>query len=289
MNGFNYENTETKIQQGGKIVRKVSIKKGRGYKSVTKYHKGKKQYTIKKPIHKTHIQLIKRGKFIPGLFKDCRGCKTKKRGGDITNNNERDIEAGIVEKEQQQEFIKSVPADPERFKRYEEQMIRESLKPVPSGKAFEVFSKPNPEEREILEGENMMSEDILYKHPYDREELVIFRGGKTRRRGRRGRKGGEADIQPVDNQRQRMLSELQNLMRQNQQNSQRYQELDDRLYAIEQMTQEERSRHTSEEEDLQRQMDEIADINNQLQNRFEQTRTEYFRRYGTPETQAIIN
>jgi hypothetical protein len=79
MNGFNYENTETKIQKSGKIVRKVSIKKGRGYKSVTKYHKAKKQYTIKKPIHKTHIQLIKRGKFIPGLFKDCRGCKTKKR------------------------------------------------------------------------------------------------------------------------------------------------------------------------------------------------------------------
>lgn len=41
--GFNYENTETKTQFGGKkIVRKVSIKNGKGYKSVTKYHKGKK-------------------------------------------------------------------------------------------------------------------------------------------------------------------------------------------------------------------------------------------------------
>jgi hypothetical protein len=78
MKGFNYENTETKIQSGGKVVRKVSIKKGRGYKSVTKYHKGKRVYTVRKPIHKEHIQLIKGGKFIPGLFQDC---KTKKRRG----------------------------------------------------------------------------------------------------------------------------------------------------------------------------------------------------------------
>ena len=70
MSEFNYENTETKIQSGGKVVRKVSIKKGRGYKSVTKYHKGKKIYTVRKPIHKEHIQLIKGGKFIPGLFLD---------------------------------------------------------------------------------------------------------------------------------------------------------------------------------------------------------------------------
>ena len=41
-NNFNYENTEVKQQMGGKVVRKVSIKKGKGYKSVTKYHKGKK-------------------------------------------------------------------------------------------------------------------------------------------------------------------------------------------------------------------------------------------------------
>ena len=81
MKGFNYENTETKIQSGGKVVRKVSIKKGRGYKSVTKYHKGKKIYTVRKPIHKEHIQLIEKGKFIAGLFQDCKDCKTKKRRG----------------------------------------------------------------------------------------------------------------------------------------------------------------------------------------------------------------
>ena len=69
---FNYHNTEVKTQSGGKkIVRKVSIKRGKGYKSVTKYNKGKKMSSIKKPIHKHHIESIKRGKFVPGLFKEC--------------------------------------------------------------------------------------------------------------------------------------------------------------------------------------------------------------------------
>jgi hypothetical protein len=72
MDNFNYENTEIKTQMGGKIVRKVSIKNGQGYKSVTKYRKGKKINTIKKHIHNDHIELIKKRKFIPGLFSDCR-------------------------------------------------------------------------------------------------------------------------------------------------------------------------------------------------------------------------
>ena len=75
---FNYENREVKTMTGGKIVRKVSIKNGKGYKSVTKYHKGKKGSTNKKPIHKDHIVLIKMGKFIPGLFSDC-GCQKKNK------------------------------------------------------------------------------------------------------------------------------------------------------------------------------------------------------------------
>lgn len=71
-NNFNYENTETKTQFGGKkMVRRVSIKNGRGYKSVTKYHKGKKTSSIKKPIHKDHILTIRNGIFVPGLFIDC--------------------------------------------------------------------------------------------------------------------------------------------------------------------------------------------------------------------------
>ena len=76
---FNYENTEIKNQLGGKIIRKVSIKKGRGYKSVTKYHKGKKLYSIKRKLHKNHIHMIKNRQFIPGLFGDCKNCKTRKR------------------------------------------------------------------------------------------------------------------------------------------------------------------------------------------------------------------
>jgi hypothetical protein len=71
MNNFNYENTEVKLQNGGKIIRKVSIKNGKGHKSVTKYHKGKRVYSIKKSIHNSHIKCIRKGKFIPGLFKDC--------------------------------------------------------------------------------------------------------------------------------------------------------------------------------------------------------------------------
>lgn len=78
IDNFHYINTEVKTMTGGKIVRKVSIKNGRGYKSVTKYHKGKKGFTNKKPIHKDHIILIKIGKFIPGLFSDC-GCKKKNK------------------------------------------------------------------------------------------------------------------------------------------------------------------------------------------------------------------
>ena len=70
-NQFNYQNTEVKMTGGAKIVRKVSIKNGKGYKSVTKYNKGRKIYTSKKPIHNDHVGLIKIGKFIPGLFLDC--------------------------------------------------------------------------------------------------------------------------------------------------------------------------------------------------------------------------
>ena len=69
---FNYHNTEVKTQSGGKkVVRKVTIKRGKGYKSVTRYNKGKKTSSIKKPIHAHHIESIKRGKFVPGLFKEC--------------------------------------------------------------------------------------------------------------------------------------------------------------------------------------------------------------------------
>ena len=76
---FNYENVEVKQVGGVKMVRKVSIKKGKGYKSITKYRRGKKISSAKKHIHENHIKLIKGGKFIVVLFDDCKNCnKTKK-------------------------------------------------------------------------------------------------------------------------------------------------------------------------------------------------------------------
>lgn len=73
---FNYHNMEVKLVGSNKVVRKVSIKNGKGYKSVCKFHKDKKHSTVKKPIHTTHVELIRKGKFIPGLFLDCK--KTRK-------------------------------------------------------------------------------------------------------------------------------------------------------------------------------------------------------------------
>lgn len=79
VSSFDYENTETKQMGGTKVVRKVSVKRGRGYKSITKYRKGKKIGTVKRPINRNHVQMIMSGKFITGLFNDCKNCnKTKK-------------------------------------------------------------------------------------------------------------------------------------------------------------------------------------------------------------------
>jgi hypothetical protein len=170
MSGFNYENTETKMQSGGKVVRKVSIKKGRGYKSITKYHKGKKLYTVKKPIHKEHIKMIKRGKFVPGLFQDCRGCKTKKRrgGGDIEEGPEiPDVNPYPV------------PPDPERFSEHERRM---RVRPVKTEEVEELFAGPTPEAKQVIEAEQMAMEDPLNQDPFDREELRIFSGEGGRRK-----------------------------------------------------------------------------------------------------------
>jgi hypothetical protein len=78
-NKFNYENVEIKQIGGTKVVRKVTIKRGKGYKSITKYNKHRKISHIKKPIHKEHINMIKCGKFIVGLFDDCKNCDNKTR------------------------------------------------------------------------------------------------------------------------------------------------------------------------------------------------------------------
>ena len=76
-NTFNYENVEVKTDMGKTVVRKVCVKNGKGYKSVTKYYKGKKIGTVKKPIHMNHIYHITNGNFVPRLFSDCK-CREKK-------------------------------------------------------------------------------------------------------------------------------------------------------------------------------------------------------------------
>ena len=78
MKDFNYQNTEETHHHGGKTVRKVSIKGGKGYKSISKYHKKKHIGTFRKTLKRAEIQMIKLGKFIPGLFKNCKSCRKKK-------------------------------------------------------------------------------------------------------------------------------------------------------------------------------------------------------------------
>jgi hypothetical protein len=81
-NHVNYTNTEIKTVGGVKTVRKVSVKKGKGYKQVIQYRGGKKISSVKKLICNDHIQKINNGKFIAGLFSDCK-TQTKRK----TKNN----------------------------------------------------------------------------------------------------------------------------------------------------------------------------------------------------------
>jgi hypothetical protein len=75
---MNYQNRDI-IQIGGKkVMRQVTIRNGKGYKSVTRYYKGKKISSVKKPIDDSHIMLIQARKFIPGLFSDC-NCSNKRK------------------------------------------------------------------------------------------------------------------------------------------------------------------------------------------------------------------
>ena len=76
--GFKYHNTELRDMcgGGGKVLRRVKIVNGKGYKSVTyKRGGGKKTVTIKRVLKDAEVNMIKMGKFIPGLFKECMQCK----------------------------------------------------------------------------------------------------------------------------------------------------------------------------------------------------------------------
>ena len=76
---FSYENTQVSMNGGKKTKRKVIIKNGKGYKSVCTYKNGKKCHNRKKHLSKSEIQMIKMGKFIPGLFSDISATFTKTR------------------------------------------------------------------------------------------------------------------------------------------------------------------------------------------------------------------
>ena len=77
---FNYTNIQNSMTGGKKTVRKVIIKNNKGYKSVCTYKNGKKCHNKKKYLNKSELQMIKMGKFIPGLFSDITTSnKTRKR------------------------------------------------------------------------------------------------------------------------------------------------------------------------------------------------------------------
>ena len=80
-NNNEYRNVETKCSKGGKMktVRKVVIKGGKGYKSITRYVGGRRVHSVKKRIHNDHIDLIHAGKFVKGLFNDCLKCRQDKK------------------------------------------------------------------------------------------------------------------------------------------------------------------------------------------------------------------
>jgi len=65
---FSYSNVEHVMMGGKKQTRKVMIRKNKGYKSVCGFKNGRKCSTRKKPLKKSEIAMIKKGKFIPGLF-----------------------------------------------------------------------------------------------------------------------------------------------------------------------------------------------------------------------------
>jgi hypothetical protein len=77
--GFDYSNVENHMTGGRKTTRKVMIKNSKGYKSVCTYKNGKKCHNRKKHLSKSEIQMIKMGKFIPGLFSDISATFTKTR------------------------------------------------------------------------------------------------------------------------------------------------------------------------------------------------------------------
>jgi hypothetical protein len=74
---FHFTSTQKHQHGGKKTVRHVSIKNGKGHKKVSHYRGNKLVRTIKKSLKKTDMEMIRLGKFIPGLFRDCQVSRKK--------------------------------------------------------------------------------------------------------------------------------------------------------------------------------------------------------------------
>jgi hypothetical protein len=85
MADFNYQSKQIAITGGDKLVKNVNIKNGKGYKSVKRYYNGKCNHTMKRNLMSDEIKMIRRNKYIHGLFNDCypkrRTSRTLRRRG----------------------------------------------------------------------------------------------------------------------------------------------------------------------------------------------------------------
>ena len=86
---FSYNSIDITKKGNQKTVRKVNIKNGKGYKSVSKYIRGKHIGTSKKKIHDDHLPLIKGGSFISGFFADCKCSNTSTSTNKKTKKNKK--------------------------------------------------------------------------------------------------------------------------------------------------------------------------------------------------------
>jgi hypothetical protein len=75
---YHFSSVQKQQSGGGKTVRRVQIKNGKGYKSISYYKNGKHVKTAKKGLDNLEMETIKMGKFIPGLFNNC-NCNKKTR------------------------------------------------------------------------------------------------------------------------------------------------------------------------------------------------------------------
>uniref|UniRef100_A0A6C0BU53 Uncharacterized protein n=1 Tax=viral metagenome TaxID=1070528 RepID=A0A6C0BU53_9ZZZZ len=74
---FHFTSTQKHQYGGKKTVRHVSIKNGKGHKKVSHYRGNKLAGTVKKSLKKPEMEMIRLGKFIPGLFRDCQVSRKK--------------------------------------------------------------------------------------------------------------------------------------------------------------------------------------------------------------------